>query len=288
MKQLASFLALLTAIAPIIAFASNHESYVRYPRPETEFDRRTDYPLRLLQLSLDKAGSHAILVPTSQIMPQGRALTQLRFGVDVDVVWSMTSRQRESNLQAIRVPIYKGLIGWRIFLAHQQDLEKFNTEMSLADLRKFQLIQGHDWPDTEILRANGFEVLGTPNYKSIFGMLSKRRVDLFPRSIVEIWSEAETHKAGGIVVEPTKLLIYPTAFYYFVNPSNVSLAISIEKGLTTALADGSYDKLFFEYHQEIIDKAKLESRQIFRLNNPLLPLETPLNKDEMWFSLENE
>lgn len=258
---------------------------VRYPKPETDFDRRTDYPLRLLQLAFDKAGVDVSLIPSQQTMPQGRALVQLENGTDVDVVWSMTSREREAKLQPIRVPIYKGLIGWRIFLVHEQNLPRFAGPHSLDQLRDYILVQGHDWPDTDILRSNGFRVFGTPSYDAIFSMVAQRRVDLFPRSIVEIWAEAETHRNKGIVVEPTKLLTYPTAFYYFVNPGDTALATTLETGLRNALADGSYDDLFYEYHAELIERAKLMSRQRYRLDNPLLPALTPLDEDAMWFSL---
>ena len=270
------------AVMPAVTLAD--PLIVRYPKPEAEFDRRTDYPLRLLQLAFDKAGAEVSLVPSRQVMPQGRALVQLKNGIDVDVVWSMTSRGREAELQPIRIPIYKGLIGWRIFLTHERELPRISEPHTLDQLRDYILVQGHDWPDTDILRANGFQVFGTPIYDTIFSMVAQRRADLFPRSIVEIWAEAKTHKNKGIVVEPTKLLTYPTAFYYFVNPEDTELAWMIEDGLRTALADGSYDALFYEYHADLIERARLEERERYRLNNPLLPELTPLEKEVLWFS----
>jgi len=278
----------LACLTMVSAVSQADALIVRYPKPETEFDRRTDYPLRLLQLAFDKAGVEVSLVPSNQAMPQGRALVQLKNGIDVDVVWSMTSRKREAELQPIRIPIYKGLIGWRIFLAHERELDRFGDPHTLDQLRRYILVQGHDWPDTDILRANGFEVFGTPSYDAIFTMVAQRRADLFPRSIVEIWAEAKTHKSSGIVVEPTKLLTYPTAFYYFVNPQDTELALVIEQGLKTALADGSYDALFYDYHAELIEKAHLEERERYRLNNPLLPELTPLESEALWFSLSAE
>ncbi|GGX64260.1 substrate-binding periplasmic protein [Saccharospirillum salsuginis] len=278
----------LVCLTMISAVSQADALIVRYPKPETEFDRRTDYPLRLLQLAFDKTGAEVSLVPSLQAMPQGRALVQLKNGIDVDVVWSMTSRKREADLQPIRIPIYKGLIGWRIFLAHERGLQRFSEPHSLDELRDYILVQGHDWPDTDILRSNGFQVFGTPSYDTIFTMVAQHRADLFPRSIVEIWAEAKTHENSGIVVEPTKLLTYPTAFYYFVNPEDTELALLIERGLKTALADGSFDALFHEYHADLIEKARLEERERYRLNNPLLPELTPLGSEALWFSLSAE
>lgn len=258
---------------------------VRYPKPETAFDRRTDYPLELLKLALEKSKTPYQLIPSVGEMPQGRALTQLANGIDVDVVWSMTSDEREAQLQPIRIPIYKGLIGWRLFLIHEQTLTALPKSMTIQQLREMTMIQGHDWPDTDILRSNGMNVIGASNYKSIFNMLAKHRIDLFPRSIVEIWSEADSHAGKGIVVEPDYLLVYPTAFYYFVAPDNIALALTIERGLNTAIDDGSFDTLFVAKHRELIEMANLPARQRFQLNNPLLPEATPVTDERLWFEL---
>lgn len=257
---------------------------VFYPRPETASDNRTEYPLKLLELAFSKVQKPYQLIPTPQVMPQGRALLQLQSSLDVDIVWSMTSKERELKLQPIRVPIYKGLIGWRIFLANKESIGKFKPKLTIDELRQFGLVQGHDWPDTDILRANGFSVVGASNYNSIFAMLSRSRVDLFPRSIVEVWAEAETYRDSGIVVEPTKIVVYPTAFYYFVTPGNVELSEALEKGLRAALDDGSFDLLFEKHHSGIIKRANLSQRQMYLLENPMLPAKTPLKESKLWFS----
>jgi len=274
----------LLILGSVLIEASN--TVVRYPRPETDFDKRSLYPTKLLQLALDRVDKDYRLVASPLIMNQGRALIQLRKGVNVDVVWSMTSRERESNLRPIRIPIHKGLIGWRLFLINVRDRYNLERKLTLDLLQKYKFVQGHDWPDTDILRANGFDVFGTPDYKRIFDMLARSRVDFFPRSIIEIWDEAKEHKKQGIVVDKKKLLIYPAAAYYFVSPQNVALAIDIEKGLSLLIKEGTFDALFNEYYNDIIKKAELGARQIYRLNNPLLPIETPIENRKLWFSIE--
>ena len=280
---LLAVIALVTALSSIVLA---EDKVVRYPRPETLLDQRVEYPLQLLRLAFSKVSGEYELIPTSQVMPQGRALVQLNHGVDVDVVWSMTSTEREFKLLPVRIPIYKGLIGWRLFLVNKQELGHFQDEMSISKLRSFQLVQGHDWPDTQILRANGFNVLGIPSYNSMFAMISRSRVDLFPRSIVEIWAEAENHKANGIVVEPTKVLIYPAALYYFVTPGNTRLSVALEKGLRAALEDGSFDALFQQYHSNLINRARLDERHKYYLDNPTLPIGTPIKEEQLWFSVK--
>jgi hypothetical protein len=220
-------------------------------------------------------------------MQQGRALAMLASGQGMDVVWSMTSKDREATLLPIRIPIYKGLIGWRIPLIRASDLGQFRTVRDLGGLRKLSAGQGHDWPDTDILRSNGIPVFGSPRYDSLFRMLVSSRFDYFPRSVVEIWDEARNHAAEGIAVDPYVVIHYPTAFYYFVNRNNPQLAETIRKGLEAAIADGSFDKLFVEHHTRALEKAALEERTVIELNNPLLPPETPLGRRELWFSKDD-
>ena len=53
-----------------------------------------------------------------------RKLRSLNQG-ELDVIWAMTSEQREQELLPIRAPILKGLIGYRIMVIQdtkQQDL----------------------------------------------------------------------------------------------------------------------------------------------------------------------
>ena len=195
----------------------------------------------------------------------------------------MTSKEREAHLLPVRIPIYKGLIGWRIGLVREVDAERFASVRTLADLRALTLGQGHDWPDTEILRGNGLSVYGVDDYESLFRMLRQGRFDYFPRSVLEIWQERDRHAGQGLVVEPHLLLRYPAVAYYFVNRRNTALARVIERGLERALADGSFDQLFLKFYGPSLEAARLDQRTIIDLSNPLLPSDTPLSRDAFWY-----
>ncbi len=281
------WLPLLFGVLLITSLAGTvHARSVFYPRPESVQDKRTEYPLKLLEMALKTQDPGAVLVPTPLTLPQGRALKELSEGRNVDVVWSMTSVERESLLHPIRIPIYRGLIGWRLYLIdakRQPDLLAVN---SIDGLKNFTTLQGHDWPDTMILQANGFPVNGIVHYENIFKMLKANRGQLFPRSIIEIWAEAETHASEGIVVDSKFMLKYPTAFYYFVNKENRELATLIESGLQTLLHNGTFESFFYKYYGELIRSAKVSERQVFELHNPILPANTPLDNSALWHPLQ--
>jgi len=251
---------------------------LRYP---LEFARDT-YPVKLLALALDKSGVDYNLAPFEVDMPQGRALLQMSRGQDINVLWTMTSIEREQQFLPIRIPIDKGLLGWRLFLISRENQEAFSNVKTLADLKLYSAGQGHDWPDTAILRANGLDVQVAARYDGLFKMLLARRFDYFPRSIMEIWAEQKRHALDGIVVEETVMLQYPTALYFFVNKDNKPLANTIEKGLNAAIKDGSFDMLFNHAYGDVMLRANIKARTRLKLTNPLLPAETPLGRKELW------
>lgn len=257
---------------------------ITYPRPLTEFDRRSSYPIRLLSLALDQTGVKYNLTASDRILLQSKALTMLADNREINVAWSMTDTNREALLLPIRIPIFKGLIGWRIFLVRDDSRGRFAAVSQLDQLRQFKTIQGHDWPDTKILQANGFDVATSKEYPALFSMLEQSRGDLFPRSVVEIWSELSSdHMPANVNVETGLGIRYPTAMYFFVNKRNATLGRLIENGLEKAIANGSFDELFMQVHAGAINRAKMRERQFFELSNPLLPEQTPINRPELWY-----
>ena len=255
-----------------------------YPRPESASDPRVEYPLKLLDMALKKSGAQYELLPSQLAMQQGRALQEVEFGSDmVHIVWSMTSKEREQKTLPIRIPIYKGLIGWRLPLVTQNASIQFMGVKEIEDMKPFEAGQGHDWPDTEILRFNGLAVQGSPTYEGLFLMLEANRFHYFPRSVIEIWAEADLHAHNGVVIDSHIALHYPAAFYYFVNKGNTKLAKALTQGLEKSIADGSFDQLFHQYFDPLIKRSDLGNRTVIELKNPLLPALTPLGRKELWF-----
>ena len=168
-------------------------------------------------------------------------------------------------------------------MIHQSSQSRFAEINSLDQLKKLQAGQGHDWPDTVILRNNGLPTLGEARYEGLFQLLEIKTIDYFPRSIVEIWDELALHPGHNLQVETSIVLRYPAALYFFVNKRNLPLAHALERGLRQAIKDESFDKLFYQYHHAWIERANLKNRKLFLLNNPLLPAETPLDQKQLWF-----
>ena len=270
-------LALQLAADPALA------ATVVYPRAESAADDRDRYPVQLLTLALRKAHSSYELKPHPVFMLQVRALREVEQRSGLDIVWTMTSREREQALLPIRIPIDRGLLGWRLLLVRPAMAARFAEVTSLDRLRALRGGQGADWPDTTILRDAGLTIDESARYGDLFQKLAAGRIDYFPRSVQEISGELENHRAEGFVIEPTLALHYPTAMYFFVNRQRPELAAEIRKGLDIALRDGSFEALFMQNFGADLRRARLDRRRVLEMGNPLLPPETPLADARLWY-----
>jgi len=259
---------------------------VTYPRPEKPDADIGEYGIALLQLALDKSGNSYQARLSAARMQQNRAIIELQSGSGrIDVLGTVTSREREAAMLPIRIPLTRGLIGWRLALVDGEQRELLREVRGLADLQALPAGQGQDWPDLRILRHSGLRVEPIMVYHNLFGMLHAGRIAWAPRSVNEIWAEAAAHPE--LAVDPYIALRYPSADYFFVRNGNTALAEDIRRGLEAALADGSFEKLFFQHYGPLIRKARLEQRRLISIPNPLLPPETPLARKELWFAPED-
>lgn len=255
----------------------------------SQADKRYDYPETVLRKALDATlesdGQYIVTyAPTSMV--RNRALTEIITGEQLNVHIAATRNQWEERTIPIRVPILKGLLGYRLFLVHKKDLPKFNELKDIGELKKLRAGAGAQWTTTMVLREAGFDVVTGTDYEGLFGMLNSNRFDYFPRGVNEIFAEFESRKSQypNLHIEPTKAMYFPTPSYFFVSPKYPKLADRIRRGLQLIVLSGVFDKLFEEAYGDAIAQANLNGRLIFAFENPLLPAQTPLDQPELWFS----
>src|SRR5471032_1864938 len=241
---------LLVSFSGLSQLSAAAQSLIIHPRPESLGDERAAYPIVLLKLSSSKVGNPYRLAASPAQMQQGRALRLLARGQGIDLLWTVMSREREAAFLPIRIPIDRGLNGWRLLLIRAQDRALFAPVATATGLAPLRAGQGHDWPDTEVLRANHLAVFTSTAYDRLFKMLARGHIQYFPRSVIEIWQEIAAHPELRLGAADGIALHYPEALYFFVNKSNTALAAKVERGLRLAIADGSMQKLFDEYYGE--------------------------------------
>lgn len=246
-------------------------------------DTLNGYAPKLLELALGRASQAYRLIEHGSAMAQGRAMVEMtKADSPIDVFWTVPTAQRESSLLPIPIPIERGLMGWRIALIRHADRERWRSLRTLSELTPFVAGQKHDWPDTEVLRANGLQVQTSAQYESLFRMLQLGRVDYFPRSVLEIESELDTHRDMDLDIDPYLLLQYPSTMYFFVRPGRESLAEDLRSGLERAQADGSFERLFQRTFSTVITRLRLQQRHVLRLHHPAQSSTLPLHRKDLW------
>lgn len=258
-----------------------------YPADEVPGDPRFHDLKEILELALKKTAPEYgpyELEPAPVVMSKARYMGELRQGGTINIVWSSTSKTLENELLPIRIPLRKGLLGYRVLLIEKGKQALFDKVRTLDDLRKFTVGQGRDWGDVAIFEQNGFTVFQS-KYESLFKMLQAGRFDMFPRGLGEAFPELHKFSQDdpNLTVESGLLLYYPWPYYFFFNKRDVRLHDRVEKGLRIMLKDGSFDAIFRKYNGSAIEKANLKGRRLIRLHNPMLPADTPTSESSLWF-----
>lgn len=164
-------------------------------------DPKADYVIAVIDLAikhLDK--KYRIQRFDNEALSQIRVREEINAG-NLDVTWTSSNSEIEQLMQPIRIPLFKGLIGYRILIIRQGDQYKFDNIKTLEDLKKVSLGQGTTWADTKILEANGLHVVKTVKYPNLFYMLDGGRFDAFPRGVSEPFEEIPRYPTLKLDVE---------------------------------------------------------------------------------------
>ncbi len=264
---------------------------VRYPKPESEGDTRYTYHIALLRQACEKTADKygkVNIIPADKTMNELRMVKLLMEGsFDIDVVFKPTSKDLESRLNPVRIPLDKGLLGWRIFLIKKENQPKFSSVRTIDQFKKLSVGQARGWGDIAIYEHNGIKVAKGPDFESMFSMLLSDRFDYFARGVEEAPRELEARreKMPELHIEESIVLHYPFVRYMWVanSPKGDMLRARITKGLEIMIRDGSFEKAFIRFKEDILKKVNMTGRRVFELENPFLPDTVDLNRTELWY-----
>ncbi|MFD2165060.1 substrate-binding periplasmic protein [Thalassotalea euphylliae] len=273
------------------------DNVIRMIPPQSDADASHSYLLDLLTLALSATeqeyGKTRIeLLPTSY--NQRIILSLLNHNGILDVVTSAPTTEREEKFRSARVPLMRGLLGYRMMLIKPEDEEKFRNIKSEEELKKLRSCQASHWPDADIMEQAGYGVVRNPDYSQLFFMLLDGDCDYFPRGVAEGYAEAvnhnKTYPEQPLLAFDDILVHYPLPLYFYTSHKNFELAARLERGLEKSIADGSFDALLArsEVTKVLFPLSKWRNKTIYRLPNPLLPKSVPLEKKHLWIDLANQ
>ncbi|WP_052702241.1 hypothetical protein [Marinomonas sp. S3726] len=232
--------------------------------------KENEYAHQLLQLALDSTiESHGTyqLTANNTRLSFNRSSYMLEQGHDFQIAYFGASQGVNKNLIPIKVPLYRGLLGYRLLVANHKNAKKLSKVKCIEELRTFKAGFNSQWSDFPIFATNKLKVETATNILNLYSMLNYERFDYFPRSLREVDQELTRFKAHSNTLEVVDnvALFYPHPVYYHVSPQFESLAKRIEAGLENILLSGQFRSLFNKYHNKYIQKYTPVKRNVIYL-----------------------
>jgi membrane-bound lytic murein transglycosylase MltF len=110
---------------------------------------------------------------------------------------------------------------------------------------------------------------------------------VFLRAAVEVLEERRhrLQTLPDLFIEESLVLYYPLPMYFWFSKTDEGkrLAKRAEEGMRAMIDDGTYDRIFDKYQRHKIELLNLKTRKIFRIENPYVGPETPLDDVRLWF-----
>lgn len=270
-----------------LAFAANSQE-ILVNKPQSKNDSRYEYPHQLLQTILDETEqdyTKAAVAHAEFTMSRDRMLRSLIDGDLLHVVAEAPKKEWLEKLLVIRIPIRKGIQGYRLFFINEEDQNSIAQVNSLKEFMKLPTGSGAGWSTAKIMSSAGFNVVTGSDYDGLFDMLEKRRFLTLGRGVNEIRPEfnAQQQAHPSLAIESTLAVHIPLPTYFFVSPKRPLLAKRIEEGLWKLIESGEFDQYFLSFHKEMIEDTNLKSRKVYSLVNPNLSEEDPLEDKRLWY-----
>ena len=229
-----------------------------------------EYAHQLLQFALDSTiESHGAyqLKANNARLSFNRSSFMLEQGKEFQIAYFGASQGLHKNLIPIKIPLYRGLLGYRLLVTNKKTAEKLSKVKSIEELRKFKAGFNSQWSDFPIFETNNLKVEAATNIANLYSMLSYERFDYFPRSLREVDQELIRFNATSksLQVVEDLALFYPHPVYYHVSPQFKLLAERIEIGLKNILLNGQFRSLFNQYHNKYIQKYAPVKRNVIYL-----------------------
>ena len=283
---LAFLLCVALSFVPAQAFAASRVVKFALSGRDLERDK---YKTDLIKLILDNSGIDFNLYYCQK--PGEHAIQIERVKKGTITIQSFGAFEKlEKELIPIRIPVFKGLIGYRVFLINDNDQKKFAQIRTLDDLQRLAGIQGKGWTDIKVMEDAGLHqnaVLGG----AIYRMLNRGgRADYFSRAVYEAVGELQTLKTTypNLAIEKKILLTYPFAMYFYVSPKYPELAEKLRDSFLKLVESGRFDQFFYGHHyiRSAIEKTNLVDRIKFEIPNQYLSPETRKLPRKYWFDMD--
>ncbi|MCL9780131.1 hypothetical protein M9194_01640 [Vibrio sp. S4M6] len=258
--------------------------YVMHPY---EGKARFRYHVALIEQALDKVSDDNTYYVLKGIDTEASESLLLRLleAERVDLVFRPVTKTMEHSFLPIRIPLDRGLLGWRIMLINKNKQAQFDQIKTIQQLQHLKLVQGQGWNDILVYEFNGIPVFQESQFSKMFSLVASGNVDAFPRGIQEVFDEHQQWSTSfpELAIEQSIVLHYDFVRYVWFMPTDKGrrLRDKVERGLEMMIEDGSFDDTFNQFFHDTVSKANLDERVIIELSNPFLPSSIPFKRKSL-------
>lgn len=248
---------------------------VTHKLPELTSDERILHEVEVLKLALDKtlAGYGPYELRGIPPMNRARTIAVLHNNTYPNLVLQMSYEDEladQEKLAYIPFPLDRGALSYRICFMRDELKAKVSNITRIEQLKNYTFGTGIGWADTKILRHNHLQVIEANSVVNLFRMTKAGRVDFFCRGPSEYFYEHQHESSLGLDSDEHLALYYPLPKFFFTHKDNQQVLNRIKHGLEIAYKDGSFNKLWRKRHNQGIEAAGLQKRNLVKMENPLI------------------
>jgi hypothetical protein len=188
----------------------------------------------VMDATKDMGGYKIVWLKIPPNTSQSRVTREVVYGNMVNAEIAVVGSEWEETTIPIHIPVMKGILGVRLLLVTNDNLQKFAQISEVDELKKMKMgLSKSSWVFEQEFKSKGFRIVVANYYAGSFKMLCKDRFDYLPRGIIEIYSEYKKYKKKipCIEIEPTLALRINLPVYFYVSPQYPGLARRIQIGL---------------------------------------------------------
>ena len=231
----------------------------------------------LLQAAMQAGGLHAQLIDAPQSNYR-RTLYQIQHGhTDIDMATVSPQRLQlvaEGKLRMIPIPLDRGLLGWRLNLLLNKDIDKLKDVRSIGQLAKFTVGQHVGWPNVEIYKHAGIPIKEIKKWSQgeFTEQLEAGYLDTFPLGLEETLNyflPLFQKRYPQLTADPHLLVRYPWFRFVWVSahPKADALHSALQEGFDTLAANGRFLEIW-QQHRTPPPTEIYAARTIIDLPNP--------------------
>jgi len=273
---------------PVMAFVYHSDDGV--PSPDQPPSQRDLYTLEVLTQALERTrGTYGdfTLAPSPAMHEKYRpsALEHGDEGINISVFPAKAGLS--DKVIPVRIPIHRGLIGYRVLTIRAADQPRFDRVRGAADLKTFRFGLLGPWDDVEILQHDGLRVETGPSQEGLFHMLDARRCDALSNAVPPAARLFDRYSPAypAMAIEKQLLLHYPMPLYFWFRNSEDGRqrAERVRAGLLSMVRDGTLKALFYRHYGDVLKRLDFEHRRVIELPNPTLDGKDPLDDPALWY-----